>query len=151
MTPHLTDLAQRSCDEVLPPLVEKSWRKLAKRVRHLSPDSPARDWHRTRIAAKRSRYSADAVAATLGKRTKALGAAVGQMTDVLGDQHDAVVAQETLESLANDIALDAATGYALGLLSATEHEHDMRLRRRARTVWPRVVAVHDAVKSKKHK
>lgn len=122
---------------------------MAKRVRHLGPDSPARDWHRTRIAAKRSRYSADAVAASLGKRMKALAAAIGQMTDVLGDQHDAVVAQQTLESLAGDIAVDAATGYALGLLSAGEHEHEVRLRRRVRSVWPRVVAAHDAARSKK--
>lgn len=52
--PHLTEAAEGPCEEVLPPLVEKTWKRLAKDVDLLHLDSPAHPWHETRIAAKKA-------------------------------------------------------------------------------------------------
>ncbi len=146
--PHLTERARERCRDVLPPLVEHSWRALVKDAKHLHSDSPAVEWHQTRIAAKRTRYAAEAVAPILGKRTKAFAHAVAQVTDVLGDQHDAMVCQRALADLASTPDVDGATGYALGLLSAREDADDVRLRGEFRSLWPDTLKAHRRVNRK---
>jgi CHAD domain-containing protein len=140
--PRLTEVARRPCREVLPPLVENSWRVLAKHVKQLDQDSPAPAWHRTRIDAKKARYATEAVAGIFGRRVKVLARALGDVTDVLGDQHDAAVAQEVLTSMADTPDVDGATGYALGLLSAHEQQDALTLRGDFRAVWPAAKKAH---------
>ncbi len=141
--PHLTPLADRSCAEALPPLVEKTWKRLAKDVRGLHLDSPAYPWHETRIAAKKARYAAEAVEPVFGKPAKDLVKALEEVTEILGDHQDAHVAQMTLKTLAAEAHIDAASGFALGLLYGREVDYEMNLRREFRRLWPRIEKIHD--------
>ena len=137
--PKLTESARRSCTEALPPLVDKTWRRLAKDVDQLHLDSPAHPWHETRIAAKKARYSAEAVEPVFGRPAKDLVKALEQVTEILGDHQDAHVAQMTLKSLAAEPGMDAPTGFALGLLYALEVDYEMGLRRDFQRLWPKIV------------
>ncbi|MEI2715717.1 MAG: CYTH and CHAD domain-containing protein [Candidatus Nanopelagicales bacterium] len=140
--PHLTKAADRSCDEALPPLVDKTWRRLAKDVAELHLDSPAAPWHETRIAAKKARYAAEAVEPVFGRPAKELVKVLEQVTEILGDHQDAHVAQMTLKSLATEPDVDAPTGFALGLLFGLEVDYEMRLRREFQRMWPKIAKVH---------
>lgn len=141
--PRLTAEADRSGADVLPPLVEKAWRRLAKDVKALHLDSPAHPWHETRIAGKKARYAAEAVEPVFGKAAKPLVDALEQVTETLGDHQDAHVAQMTLRSLAAGSDLDPATGFALGLLYALEVDYEMSLRHEFKRTWPRIQKAHD--------
>ena len=102
-------------------------------------DSPAHPWHETRIAAKKARYSAEAVEPVFGRPAKDLVKALEQVTEILGDHQDAHVAQMTLKSLAAEPGMDAPTGFALGLLYALEVDYEMGLRRDFQRLWPKIV------------
>jgi CHAD domain-containing protein len=103
----LVDLAQApkfSEDAELPAaqaaveLARRPWRRLRKAV-HALPDSPEpSDLHRIRILAKRTRYAAEAVAPIVGKRAERFAEAAEALQTVLGDYHDAIVAEEWLGS-----------------------------------------------------
>jgi len=142
--PRLTPEADRSSREVFPRLVERAWRRLAKAVDALDLAGPAEDWHRARILAKRARYAAESVAPVLGPEAKRLGDALKRVTDLLGDHHDAWVAQQRLRDLAALPAVDGATGLALGLLDALEAQREREDRELFLMVWPEVRAVHRA-------
>lgn len=141
-SPKLTAKADEPCFDVLPPLVEKTWKRLAKDVDALHLDSPAYPWHETRIAAKKARYAAEAVEPVFGKPAKELVKGLEEVTEILGDHQDAHVAQMTLKSLAADADIDAPTGFALGLLFALEVDYEMALRREFRRLWPRIEKIH---------
>lgn len=142
--PRLTSRARDDAEDVFPPLIRKAARKLDKAVRKLSLDGPAEDWHKTRIRAKRARYAAEAVAPVLGKAVQKWGEAFEDVTDLLGDQHDAVVAQQMLRELAARPDIDGPTGYALGLLDAVEVAHERADREAFEAVWAKVGKVlHD--------
>ncbi len=140
--PQLTEAADRPCSEALPPLVEKTWKRLAKDVKQLHLDSPAYPWHETRIAAKKARYAAEAVEPVFGKPAKELVKAFEEVTEILGDHQDAHVAQLTLKSLAAEADIDAPTGFALGLLFALEVDYEMSLRRDFQRLWPKIEKTH---------
>lgn len=142
--PRLTPEAARSSREVFPRLVERAWRRLAKSVDALDLAGPAEDWHRARILAKRARYAAESVAPVLGPEAKRLGDALKRVTDLLGDHHDAWVAQQRLRDLAALPAVDGPTGLALGLLDALEAQREREDRELFLLVWPEVRAVHRA-------
>ena len=140
--PRLTDQARQPCEKILPPLVEHSWRSLKKRVRQLGPESSAPDWHRARIAAKKTRYAAEIMAPIFGERTKAFARSLACVTDVLGDQHDATIAQQALAAFADAVNLDGPSGDALDLLSANEQDGELQLRKDFWSIWPTVVKAH---------
>jgi CHAD domain-containing protein len=142
MTPPLTPEADRSCSQVFPPLVETSWRKLAKDVKGLDVDGPADVWHETRITAKKARYAVEAVEPVFGKRMKRFGTSMAKVTDVLGDHQDAYVAQQTLVGLAESPTIDGATGFALGQLHAVEVADELRLRHKFWMLWPDIIKAH---------
>lgn len=134
--PHLTRAAQAPSAAVLPPLFEASYQKLAAGVDELSLQAPADQWHRTRISAKQARYAADALAPVFGEPAKALATALSEITELLGEHQDAVIAQQTLRMLAD--RFDGPTGFSLGLL----HSHEAQCERSARLGlaqrWPLV-------------
>lgn len=138
--PRLTKKARKPAQDVLPTLVKKSAMKLAKAVDGLSMDGPAEDWHKTRIRAKRARYAAEAAAPVLGTGARAWGEAFEKVTDLLGDQHDAVVAQGVLRELAGRPDIDGPTGYALGLLHQIEVDLERWDREELASVWKDVRA-----------
>jgi len=136
--PLLTELANEACRDVLPPMVAKSFHRLERDVRLLHIDSPAEPWHETRIAGKRARYAAELVAPVFGDPARRLAKALAQVTENLGDHQDCHVAQQELRRIAQRDDVDAATGFALGLLHAAEEEREMSLREDFVLLWPDV-------------
>jgi len=137
--PPVTDEAYASCAVALPPLVSRTWRRLAKAVNELDLDGPSVPWHEARIKAKRARYAAEAVEEIFGKRMRRLSQALAEITEVLGDHQDAYVAQTLLREFAGLPDIDGATGLSLGLLHAYETEVEIEDRLRFGTAWSHAV------------
>jgi CHAD domain-containing protein len=100
----LTVESPGACQEVLPSLVERMWKKLRKAGRALDLESPEAGFHRARILAKRARYSAEVIAGFLKPKAKreledfAEGAEAVQT--ILGGHQDAAFARTTLLQIA---------------------------------------------------
>lgn len=140
--PHLTELANEPCADVLPPMVAKAFRRLGRDVAGLHIDSPAEPWHETRIAGKKARYAAELVIPVFGEPAKRLAKALAEVTENLGDHQDCHVAQLELRRIAMRDDVDGATGFALGLLHAAEEERELSLREDFGMLWPNVVKVY---------
>ena len=69
-------------------------------VKKLGDPPTDEDLHSVRIGAKRCRYAAEAVAPTIGKRARTFARAAADLQQVLGDHHDAVVAEGWLRDWA---------------------------------------------------
>ncbi|MCB0915598.1 MAG: CYTH and CHAD domain-containing protein [Actinobacteria bacterium] len=133
--PQLTPLANSSCAEVLPPLVDKAWRKLNRSVKDLQLEGPSETWHQARIAAKRARYAAGAVIPVFGDPAAELEDALSEVTEVLGEHQDACVAQDVIREIAASRDVDGETGFALGLLHEHEFEEEIHNRVQFRDIW----------------
>jgi CHAD domain-containing protein len=98
--PALTELAGESCDAALPPLVAQPWKRLREAGRALAPEADDEAVHDVRIHAKRVRYAAEAVVDVLaGKAADTASRFAGrlaQIQDVLGDEHDSIMAREVI-------------------------------------------------------
>ena len=136
-TPRLLDAAYQPVEAALPLLVHQAWRSLQKSVARLQIDGPADEWHRARIKAKQARYTVEAVAPVFGKRAARLARDLGEVTDVLGEHHDASVAQIVLRELAP--AAEGPAAFALGRLHEVQVEREMLLRFTFRDLWPHVL------------
>ncbi len=134
--PRLTEAAAAPAAQALPPLFDKSWRKLAKEVSRLTLHGPSAEWHEARITAKRARYAAEALVPVFGAPAKDLASALSKVTEQLGEHQDAFIAQETCRELATHF--DGPTGFALGLLHAYEVECELVARVRMQERWPAV-------------
>ena len=97
-------------------LVGKRYRRLRKRADGIAKDSPAEEYHASRIEAKKLRYAAEFVAPLYGGRAEGFIAAVKGLQDVLGDHQDAAVAMETLRAEGGNRRLPASTLLAMGAL-----------------------------------
>lgn len=134
--PPLTERAAQPAHTALPPLVAKAFRRLESRVEGLEPATPSPVWHEARIAAKRARYSADAVAPVLGHDMARLADRLADVTEVLGHHQDAHVAQSTLRELVAET--DPAAAFALGRLLAVEESAERADRATFLDLWPSV-------------
>ena len=134
--PRVLDAAFQPTLDVLPGLVRTSVRRFVKAARRLTLDSPAEEWHRVRIKAKRARYAVDALVPVGTRRLAAFADAMSVTTELLGSHQDSHIAQQSLRRLASTAPGDAA--FALGLLHAVEHEHQMHSRRTFLQMWPAV-------------
>jgi CHAD domain-containing protein len=130
-SPRLLPEADRPATDVLPALVARPWKKLRKSARGL-PSKPTDDaLHAVRIRAKRARYAAEAASPALGSDARRLAEAVENIQEVLGDHHDAVVAEAWLRLTASDA--DATQALALGELIAAERVEAAD----SREAWPK--------------
>jgi inorganic triphosphatase YgiF len=132
--PQLTEAAALPAAEVLPPLVTKAWKRLARDVRRLELDAPDHDWHETRIAAKKMRYATEALVSVFGKPAKRLAEQVEQVTELLGEHQDAA----QVHALATGRRVPAAAAFTLGLLYAEQRKAVDTTRLRFVAVWPEV-------------
>jgi CHAD domain-containing protein len=114
--PPFARTARKRAKRLIPELLAESWSTLCKRVRRQDKAPSDRNLHAIRIAAKRVRYLAEAVEPVAGRPARRLAAAGECLQTLLGEQHDAVVARETLHDAAN---LDPA--FILGELAANAH------------------------------
>jgi CHAD domain-containing protein len=131
--PQLTEAAQAPAAKVLPELVAIPWRKLRRDARRLGRHPPDAELHALRIRAKRARYAAEAAARALPAATPH-AEAIAELQGVLGDQHDAVVAEEWLRAaVAGGTSRQQA--FVAGLLVAAEREDAAAERERWRPAW----------------
>jgi len=98
--PPVVEAADAPCSTALPPLVRRSWKRLARDVDALTADGPDHEWHETRIAAKRARYACEAVEPVFGKPARRLAERVELVTELLGEHQDAALAADTVRALA---------------------------------------------------
>ncbi|MCL2768533.1 MAG: CHAD domain-containing protein [Solirubrobacterales bacterium] len=129
----------RPAGEALPRLTARRWRALERRVRAL-PHSPSdEELHAVRLAAKRCRYAAEACEPWLGKPARRLARSTRRIQEVLGELHDAVVAERWLERHAAS-ARAAATARAARELAGAERGEAARRRAQWREEWRRAAA-----------
>ena len=128
--PELRPEADEPARKVLPDLVGRPWRHLKKAVGDLDPLPSDADLHQVRIRVKRTRYAVEAAAPAVGGEAKAFAKALAQLQTVLGDHHDAVVAEEWLRRAADGAT--AAEALAAGeLITVQRAEEEAR-----REAWP---------------
>ena len=113
--PHTAPEAAGEAASLLPPLARGPWRKLRKRVEQLPPHPTDLELHEIRILAKRARYAAEAVTSVSRPAVAAFADAVAGLQEVLGDHHDAVVAEEWLRDHASAVEDRFALGELVGL------------------------------------
>ncbi len=136
--PPVTAAADRACSDVLPELLNATYKKLAKRVQSIELEGPAQPWHDARIAAKRARYTAEALVPVFGTSAKKIATALAQVTEILGEHQDACIAQDVLRDMAANLTMDGHSGFALGLLHEHEFEEELHCRLEFQALWPRV-------------
>ena len=108
------------------------FRRLQRGIKTLSNLPTDAELHRVRILAKRSRYAMNAAALVIGAPAAKHAAAVAGLQTVLGDLHDAVVAEQWLRTTA---AAYPACGVAAGQLVAIERAEAAQLRENWRHTW----------------
>lgn len=113
-----------------PKLVKHRWKQLASAVDAAGSAPTDEDLHRIRIAAKRCRYAAEAVAPVVGQRATRFAARVEGVQTVLGAVHDTVVAEAWLRDVAVELVDHRV---AIGILIARERQD----REVHRGEWPR--------------
>ncbi len=123
-----------------PRLVNHRWKQLDAAVTAAGPDPSDDDLHQIRIAAKKCRYAAEAVAPVIGRPARRFASAVEGVQTILGDLHDTVVAEAWLRAAAFDLIEGRV---AIGGLIALEREE----RARDRAAW--TVAWHRASRPKR--
>ena len=131
--PKLTDAADAPAAKILPELVSAPWRKLRRDAGKLGRHPADAELHQLRIRAKRARYAAEAAARAI-PAAGPHAAAIADLQGVLGDQHDAVVAEEWLRSaVAGGTSRQQA--FVAGLLVAAERKAAAAERERWRPAW----------------
>jgi CHAD domain-containing protein len=142
--PAVTAEAAGLARNVLPPLVRKEWKKLTKAIGKAGDDPGDSALHRIRIRAKRTRYAAEAASPVIAKPARRLAKAAEAVQEVLGEQHDAVVAEGWLreaaagarrEALLPAGELVAAERAAAGQARASWRQRAAKLSARKATSW----------------
>jgi CHAD domain-containing protein len=131
--PALTDAADAPATKVFPELAATPWRKLRKAVGRLGHHPSDEELHHVRILAKRARYAAEAAARAVPAAAKH-GAALADLQTVLGDQHDAVVAEQWLREAVSD-GTSRSQAFVAGLLVAAERADAAEHRQSWRSAW----------------
>jgi CHAD domain-containing protein len=131
-SPRLDEKAEGRAKDVVPGLVRRPWKKLRREVAALGDDPSDEALHRVRIRAKRARYAAEVAVPVFGSAATKLAQAIGALQDVLGDHHDAVVAESWLRTSAAGPYTDGAGALVAGEMIGLERAEAARLRR----AWP---------------
>ncbi len=136
--PALTADAAAPAHEVLPSLVRRPWRAL--RAAAIARREAATDeqLHDLRIRAKRCRYAAEAAAAATGKRAASFAKEVAALQEVLGELHDAVVAEQWLRARSESPRIHDTALFATGELVALQRDAAERARAEWPAAWRRV-------------
>jgi CHAD domain-containing protein len=136
--PALTTAAASPAHEVLPSLVRRPWRSLRSGALAARGGAPDEQLHDLRIRAKRCRYAAEAAAAATGKRAASFAKEVAALQEVLGELHDAMVAEQWLRARSQAPRIHETALFATGELVALQREAAERARAGWPDVWKRV-------------
>jgi CHAD domain-containing protein len=137
--PALVGDADLPAKEVLPELVRRPWKKLAKAVKAIGDPPADSELHAVRIRTKRCRYAAEAVAPVLGKRARAFASAAAELQEVLGDLNDAVVAESWLRDWTTSARSREAV-FAAGELAGLERAAGDVARAGWRKAWKQLAS-----------
>lgn len=130
--PRTAPQADDPADEMLPGLARKPWRRLRRDVDALGASSTDADLHQIRIAAKRARYAAEAVAPASGAPAREFARAMTDIQDCLGELNDAIVIGAHLREAAQR---DPRVAFAAGQLASLLGVRAEHTRRDFRRVW----------------
>ena len=136
--PVMTELAASPARETLPGLVRKPWRSLRAGAIAARGGVPDEQLHDLRIRAKRCRYAAEAAAAATGKHATRFAREVAALQEVLGELHDAVVAEAWLRERSAAPRVHETALFATGELVALQRDAAERAREGWPAVWKRV-------------
>ncbi|MGI8983282.1 MAG: CHAD domain-containing protein [Acidimicrobiales bacterium] len=136
--PRCRTAAGEPAADVVPAMAAAPWRTLRKAVRALPASAPDADLHRIRVLAKRARYAAESAAPLAGAKAASFAKALADVQGVLGDHHDAVVAEAWLRAAAE--GADAAVSLAAGELIAVQRAEAAESRRRWPKAWKKASA-----------
>ena len=131
--PEVMPEAARSAEQAVPPLVRTRWRRLQRTVLDAGHHPSDEALHQIRIRAKRCRYAAEAAAPVFGEPARTFARAVAGLQEVLGEQHDAVVAEGWLRRAAVSARRDEA--FVSGQLVMAERARAAAARERWRLLW----------------
>ena len=123
-----------------PDLIEARFRSVRKAGNRIGPDSPASDYHRLRIRAKRLRYALEFLGDLYPDETRPLIKRLVAVQDLLGLHQDADVAIDRLRQLALSGAddLDPTTIFAMGEIAERHRHAAIQLRAQFPTVYARL-------------
>jgi CHAD domain-containing protein len=125
---------------VLPSMVGDQWRRLRRQVRRAGAHPTDHHLHRIRIHAKQLRYAAELSQPVIGKPARRTAKAAEQLQTILGEHHDAVVAEAWCRQVG---LVPSVAGFAAGRRA----ERQARLQRRLRGRWR---PVGKQLQTKKH-
>ena len=117
--PPVREQARKAARKQGDKIVTRAWRKMvdarreAGRTDHEDDRNAA--LHKTRKAAKRLRYTAEAVEPVFGKPARRIARRAEKVQNLLGDNQDRIVATQRLQQVTLDPG-SASDGYALGAL-----------------------------------
>lgn len=126
----IAQAASAAAAPALRPAIRTRWKALAGAIDVVVEDPSDEAMHAARIRAKHVRYAAESVAPVFGGRAAAFARAARDLQDVLGEHHDAVVAQGWLREAAEG---EPGSAFAAGRLAALEAE----AAREAEERWPK--------------
>jgi CHAD domain-containing protein len=139
--PPLTEQAARRPGAVLPGQVRRAQRRVRRAIGRYraDPTGPDRDiaLHDARKAAKRARYTAEAVTPVIGKPARRTAERLKAVQSLLGDYQDGVVARGVLRDFGMRAHLAGENGFSYGLLLGQELDRASRLRDELPRVWRR--------------
>ncbi|MEU9891612.1 CYTH and CHAD domain-containing protein [Sphaerisporangium sp. NPDC051011] len=142
VNPPLTPLAVKSADVTLSRVADKSWRRVVKRYETAQAieDAEQREiaMHDVRKAAKRARYTAEALRPLLGDEADALAKRAKAVQTVLGLHQDGVVAQKILLEEAERARQAGEDTFTYGLLAGIERATAERSYEQFPAVWAEV-------------
>jgi len=115
--PPLTPLAKREAGKALARPVRRAGRRLQRALAAV-PGAEDRDAaiHEARKATKRARYAAEAAVPALGRTASRQAAQAKELQQLLGDQHDSVVARAVLLDLAQEARTAGEDTFTYGLM-----------------------------------
>ena len=141
--PPWTPAARRKARTRLPRRVRKDVERLLDRLTAAQDATgPGRDdaWHAARKAAKRLRYTAEALEPAGGKRSRRLRKAAKRITTALGARQDTVVTRAQLYRLAGLAREHGESDFTYGLLVGQEQARATAAEREALNARARVAA-----------
>lgn len=139
--PMVTSNAGAPCAEALPPLLADAWRRLRRRAQAVHSSDADERYHVVRIAAKRVRYAAEAIAPAIGRRSgkaQKIADRAGELQDLLGRLQDGVVAIREVERAREGQRANAAFQFAAGRLAERESVAKTEARNRFPKAWARL-------------
>jgi CHAD domain-containing protein len=129
--PPLTSRASRPAADELPKHVRRAYRRTKRRV-------ASETMHEVRKATKGYRYALEVAEPAVGKKARKARRAAKDLTKMLGEHQDGVVARPVLRELGMQAQLAGENGFTFGLLHERERGRCAEAERVYPEYWKRV-------------